>query len=301
MRKQPRATSLFPQLGFGLGLRTPHLKEVLQGHSSAQWFEVIAENYMGEGGTLRRGLEQVRRDHPVFFHGVSLSIGSTDPLCRDYLKKLKSMIARFDPAVVSDHLCWTGVNGENLHDLMPLPYTEKAIRHVVSRIERVQEALGRRILIENVSSYLNYRSSEMEEWEFLSEIALRADCGILLDINNIYVSSVNHGFDAKAYLDALPAHRVGQMHLAGHSTRELPDGRSFLIDTHDEPVRAEVWELYRHACESVGAINTMIERDGNIPALAELENELNQARRIALGPNEPARAARANAQSCHPA
>lgn len=290
-----------PSLGVGLGLRTVHYAHILEHEPAVDWFEVLSENYMQTKGRPLHFLDRIAERYPVALHGVSLSIGSTDPLCRDYLKKLKSMIARFDPAVVSDHLCWTGVNGENLHDLMPLPYTEKTIRHVVSRIERVQERLGRRILIENVSSYLNYRSSEMEEWEFLSEIALRADCGLLLDINNIYVSSVNHGFDPKAYLDALPAHRVGQMHLAGHSTRELPDGRSFLIDTHDEPVRAEVWELYRHACESVGAINTMIERDGNIPALAELENELNQARRIALGPTEPARAARANAQSCHPA
>ena len=209
-------------------------------------------------------------------HGVSLSIGSTDPLNRDYLRQLKQLAVRVEPRWISDHLCWTGAHSKNMHDLLPLPYTEEAIQHVVSRVQRVQDFLGRRILLENVSSYLTYKQSTMTEWEFLREIAERADCLILFDVNNIYVSSVNHNFDPLDYLNAIPRERVQQIHLAGH--RNLG---THIIDTHDEPIVDPVWELYRAAVRRFGNVSTMIERDDNIPPLEELLAELGQARHIA--------------------
>ncbi|MBI3558426.1 MAG: DUF692 domain-containing protein [Deltaproteobacteria bacterium] len=281
--------NLFPRLGFGLGLRPEHYSEVLAGRPSIDWFEVISENYLIDGGRPLYFLEKIRTRHPIVMHGVSLSIGSADPLNKDYLARLKRLVDRFEPALVSDHACWTGVNGQNLHDLMPLPYTEESIAHVVERVKRVQDVLKRRILLENVSSYLTYKHSEMEEWEFLTEISTRADCGLLLDINNIYVSSINHGFDPARFLDGVPVHRVGQFHLAGHSSREA-DAESdfgpkflpkFLIDTHDHPVCPEVWALYAQALRRFGSVSTMIERDANIPALEVLEAELAHAREIA--------------------
>jgi uncharacterized protein (UPF0276 family) len=214
----------------------------------------------------------------MVMHGVSLSIGSTDPLDREYLHAVRMLARRIEPAWISDHLCWTGVEGRNMHDLLPLPYTEEALGHVAARIGEVQDALGCQILIENVSSYLSYRGSEMTEWEFLSEVARRADCAILLDINNIYVSSVNHGFDASLYLRGVPKERVRQFHLAGHS-----DMGGHLIDTHDHPIAPAVWALYREALAEFGRIPTMIERDDNIPPLEELLSELEVARRIAAG------------------
>jgi uncharacterized protein (UPF0276 family) len=271
---------LFPDLGMGLGLRPEHYRDVLAGKTRAAWFEVVSENFMLDGGRPISVLEQVRRDYPVVLHGVSLSIGSTDPLDKKYLTRLKGLADLIEPAMVSDHACWTGVNGENLHDLLPLPYTEEAIRHVAARVSKVQDVLGRRIMLENVSSYLTYAHSEMEEWDFLAEIARRADCGILLDVNNVYVSAVNHGFDPITFLEGIPLERVGQFHLAGHSTNELENGRKFLVDTHDHPVCDEVWELLERAVERFGPVPTMIERDANIPALAELENELSVAERI---------------------
>jgi uncharacterized protein (UPF0276 family) len=207
---------------------------------------------------------------------VSLSIGSTDPLDRDYLARLKALAARVEPAWISDHLCWTGVGGQNLHDLLPLPYTEEAVAHVAQRVLRVQEFLGRRILLENVSSYLTYRHSTMHEWEFLAAVAERADCLILLDLNNVYVSSVNHDFDPRAYLDAIPRERVQQFHLAGH--RNLG---THLIDTHDEAIVDPVWALYTRALQRFGPLSTLIERDDRIPPLAELLHELAHARRLA--------------------
>jgi hypothetical protein len=212
----------------------------------------------------------------MVMHGVSLSIGSTDPIDFNYLAGVKALAARIEPHWISDHLCWTGIEGRNLHDLLPLPYTEEALATVVSRVGQVQDALGRQILLENVSSYLTFHASEMSEWEFLREVAQRADCAILLDINNIYVSSVNHGFDPLTYLKAIPKSRVRQFHLAGHS-----DLGGHLIDTHDHPVAAPVWNLYRAAIEQFGAVPTMIERDDNIPELTELVAELDMAREIA--------------------
>ena len=263
-------------LGFGLGLRAEHYEAVLQDRPHVDWFEVLSENYLVPGGKPLHFLERIRERYPLVMHGVSLSIGSTAQLDLDYLRELKALAARIEPQWVSDHLCWTGVDGVNLHDLMPLPYTEEALRHVAERVARVQDCLGRRILLENVSSYVAYTSSEMSEWEFLAALAARADCEILLDINNIYVSSVNHGFDPLQFLNGVPIERVRQFHLAGHRNR----GR-YIIDTHDAPIVAPVWELYKAAIARFGEVATMIERDANIPPLAELVSELDVARRLA--------------------
>ena len=262
--------------GFGLGLRTPHYEAILDEPHAIDWLEVITENYLGAGGKPLNYLERVRERYPLVMHGVSLSIGSTDPLDLAYLADVKALAARIEPHWISDHLCWTGIEGRNLHDLLPLPYTEEALSAVVSRVDQVQNALGRQILLENVSSYLTFHASEMSEWEFLREVAQRADCAILLDINNIYVSSVNHGFDPLTYLQAIPKSKVRQFHLAGHS-----DLGGHLIDTHDHPIAAPVWNLYRAALAHFGAVPTMIERDDNIPALSELVTELDRAREIA--------------------
>jgi hypothetical protein len=272
-----------PSLGFGLGLRPVHYEAILSGETApaVDWFEILSENYLVPGGRPLHHLDRVRERYPLAMHGVSLSIGSTDPLDIDYLKSLKALAARVQPAWISDHLCWTGAYGTNLHDLMPLPYTEEAIRHVVSRVQNVQDLLGRRLLLENVSSYVSYRQSEMNEWEFLTAIAERADCLILLDVNNIYVSSVNHEFDPYEYLRAIPPARVQQFHLAGHSHEG-----ACIIDTHDHPIVDPVWQLYAEAVRRFPGVSTMIERDDNIPPLAELLVELDRARGIARAARE---------------
>jgi uncharacterized protein (UPF0276 family) len=257
-----------PPLGHGVGLRREHFDRVLSAPTRVDWFEVISENFMVGGGRPLDVLTRVRRDYPVVLHGVSLSIGSTDPIDAGYLTRLKDLAARVEPAWVSDHLCWTGVGGRNAHDLLPLPYTEEALRHVAARIDRVQSSLGRRIAIENVSSYLTYTSSTMTEWDFLKAVAERADCGILLDVNNIFVSAFNHRFDPVAYIEAIPPERVWQIHLAGHS-----DHGTYLLDTHDHPVRDEVWDLYGRAIARFGPTATLIEWDGNIPEWDRLEAE----------------------------
>jgi uncharacterized protein len=270
-----------PGLGHGVGLRRDHFDRVLSAPTSVDWFEVISENFMVRGGRPLDVLTRVRRDYPVVMHGVSLSIGSSDPLDESYLARLRDLAERIEPAWVSDHLCWTGVGGHNAHDLLPLPYTEEALAHVVARVTRVQEILGRRIALENVSSYLTFTASTMPEWEFLREVARRADCGILLDVNNIFVSSVNHRFDPVAYVEGIPVDRVWQFHLAGHS-----DHGTYLLDTHDHPVREEVWDLYRRAVARFGRVATLVEWDGNIPAWDRLEAESGRAReeeRRALG------------------
>jgi uncharacterized protein (UPF0276 family) len=261
--------------GFGLGLRTPHYEAMLNEPHDIDWLEVITENYLVPGGKPLDYLERIRERFPLVMHGVSLSIGSTDPLDCKYLADVRALAARIEPHWISDHLCWTGIEGRNLHDLLPLPYTEEALAAVVARVGQVQEALGRQILLENVSSYLTYQASEMSEWEFLREVAQRADCAILLDINNIYVSSVNHGFDPLAYLHAIPKSRVRQFHLAGHS-----DLGGHLIDTHDHPIVEPVWNLYGAAVAHFGTVPTMIERDDNIPELGELVAELDIAREL---------------------
>jgi uncharacterized protein len=271
-----KGTDSRPYLGFGLGLRVPHYQTILDTKPPIDWFEILSENYMVPGGKPLYHLDRVRRDYPVVMHGVSLSIGSTDPLNRDYLESLKQLAACAEPAWVSDHLCWTGVHGKNMHDLLPLPYTEEAVTHVADRIAQVQDYLGRQILIENVSSYLTYKDSGVSEWEFLRAVVERADCLILLDINNIYVSSFNHGFDPIAYLDGVPRARVQQFHLAGHRNLD-----THIVDTHDEPIVDPVWELYEAAVRRFGPISTMIERDDNIPPLEDLLVELDRARVIA--------------------
>jgi uncharacterized protein len=267
-----------PSLGFGLGLRVEHYEAVLADRPPVDWFEVLTENYLVPGGKPLNYLMRIRERYPLALHGVSLSIGSTAPLNREYLRQVKALAARVEPEWVSDHLCWTGVAGRNTHDLLPLPYTREAVDHVVARVRTVQEVLERRILLENVSSYVSFRGAPLTEWEFLAEIAERADCLILLDVNNIYVSAVNHEFDPLAYLNAIPPARVQQIHLAGHE-----DHGDYLVDTHDHPVRDAVWELYAAAVRRLGPVSTMIERDDHIPPLAELCAELDEARRVARG------------------
>jgi len=266
-----------PFLGFGLGLRAEHYQDILeQQPKSIDWLEILSENYMIDGGKPLYFLDRIRQDYPMVMHGVSMSLGSTDPLDYDYLKQLKSLIDRVEPHWYSDHLCWTGVDNKNMHDLLPLPYTEEAIDHIAQRISRVQDFIGRQMLIENLSSYITYCEDVMPEWEFLSAIAEKADCYLLLDVNNIYVSSHNHHFDPIEYLEGVPKDRVWQHHLAGHSN----DG-NLIIDTHDDDIIDPVWALYEQTAKRFGPVSTMIERDGNIPELASVIAELEQARQIA--------------------
>lgn len=262
-------------LGHGVGLRTKHFAQLLAAPPPVDWIEAISENFMAPGGRPLTVLEKVRREVPVVLHGVSLSIGSTDPLSETYLDRLADLARRVEPAWISDHLSWGSHRGRYVHDLWPLPYTEEAVRHVVSRVAPVQEQLGRQILLENVSSYVAFRESEMPEWEFLAEVARRADCGILLDVNNVYVSARNHGFDPYAYLAGVPADRVGQIHLAGHSDK----GR-YLLDTHDHEVPAPVWDLYREAVRRLGPVSTLIEWDDHIPPLERLVEESRRAEAV---------------------
>ncbi|MCG3176788.1 MAG: hypothetical protein MOGMAGMI_01752 [Candidatus Omnitrophica bacterium] len=263
----------WPRLGCGVGLRSTHYDTVLSEHPRMDWFEAITENFMDSGGRPVRILEEVRRRYPVALHGVSLSIGSADPLHPRYLSRLRELVDRIEPFVVSDHLCWCGVDGDSLHDLLPLPFTEEAIEHVVRRVGQVQELLGRPILIENVSSYVTYRHSTVPEWEFLAETARRSGCGILLDLNNVYVNSVNHGFDPSEYLRRLPGELVGQFHLAGHTNM----GR-YLFDTHGGEVIDPVWRLYEQALELYGKVSTLIEWDDRIPSFERLAEEARKAR-----------------------
>lgn len=271
-----RAPGDRPQLGFGLGLRNEHFQDVLDQSPAVDWFEILSENFMVPGGKPRHYLRAIRERYPMVMHGVSLSIGSTDPLDRDYLRALKQLACEVQPAWLSDHLCWTSIGGHNSHDLLPLPFTSEALNHVVSRVQQVQDVLGREILLENASTYAEFRDPEWTEWDFLAELSRRSGCRILLDVNNIYVSARNHGFDADAYVAAMPADKVWQIHLAGHS-----DYGSYVIDTHDHPVCDAVWALYQRALQRLGPVSTMIERDDNIPALAELVAELDLARAAA--------------------
>lgn len=272
---QHKNVQKMPYLGFGLGLRPDYYEEILAKNPDLDWLEIVTENYLIPGGKPLYYLEKIRANYPIVMHGVSLSIGSTDPLDMGYLRQLKALVARIEPKWVSDHLCWTGVNGINAHDLLPIPYTAEAIKHIVSRIQHVQDFLGRPILIENVSSYLTYKQSEMTEWDFIHEIVKQAGCYILLDVNNVYVSSVNHQFNPLDYIEAMPAERVAQIHLAGHSNHS-----DYIIDTHDAPIIQPVWDLYTATIRRLGKISTMIERDDNMPPLDELLAELNQAKEI---------------------
>jgi uncharacterized protein len=274
-----------PSPGFGLGLRPDHYPEFLGQPQPVNWLEIISENYMVPGGKPLAMLDAIRADYPVVMHGVSLSIGSDEPLDMDYLGQLKALEQRVEPLWISDHLCWTGINAHNTHDLLPLPYDAPALDCVVGNIARVQDYLGRRILIENPSSYVTFHSSDRSEWEFLAEMAERADCLLLLDVNNIYVSARNHGFDALDYLAGLPAGRIQQIHLAGHS-----DMGDYVIDTHDADVCDAVWDLYAEAIGMFGSVATMIERDDDIPPLADVIAELDRARALAASVSEPVHA-----------
>jgi hypothetical protein len=264
------------RLGFGVGLRPTHYGAFLEASPRVDWVEAISENFMGLGGRPLQVLEQARRERPVVLHGVSLAIGSVEPLDRRYLAQLAGLIQRIEPALVSDHLCWGRAHGRFAHDLLPLPYTEEALAHVVSRVSEVQELLGRRLVLENVSSYFTWKASELTEWDFVREVALRADCELLLDVNNVYVSARNHGFDARTYLDAMPVGRVAQIHLAGHQDRG-----DVVIDTHEGEVADAVWELYAYALRRLGEVPTLIEWDEAVPALPVLLAEAEKARAVA--------------------
>lgn len=268
-------TAVFPRLDYGIGLRPPHYQDVLAGNASGgvDWFEVITENFFGAGGNPRRVLRAVRERYPVALHGVSLSIGSTDALDARYLDALARLVGEIEPAIVSDHLCWSSFGGHTVHDLWPLPYTEAALAHVVERVVQVQERLRRRILLENPSSYATFQASSIPEAEFLAEVARRADCGILLDVNNVYVSARNHGWDCEAYLAAIPRERVGYIHLAGHS-----EASDHVLDTHDGPVADAVWALYRAAIRRFGRVPTLVEWDDDIPPLTVVIAQVDRAR-----------------------
>ena len=272
----PAADPRLPALGCGLGLRVEHYSAILEQAPPVDWLEILSENYLVPGGRPLHYLEQFRARYPVVMHGVSLSIGSVEPLNRAYLGELKALAARIEPEWISDHLCWTGVDGINLHDMLPLPYTEEALAHVVARVGAVQDLLGRRLVLENVSSYIGYTCAQMSEWEFLDELARRADCLLLLDVNNVYVSARNHGFDPLHFLHGIDPQRVQQLHIAGHD-----DEGDLVIDTHDAAVRAEVWDLLAATYQRFGAVSTLIERDDKVPPLATLVDELDHARSIA--------------------
>lgn len=266
----------FPNLGFGLGLRTDHYNDIIETKPAIDWFEILSENYLVPGGKPLYYLDQIKEHYPIVMHGVSMSLGSTAPLDWDYLKQIKALAKRVDAKWISDHVCWTGVHQKNMHDLLPLPYTQECINHMVSRIKQVQDFLEQPMLIENASTYLTYAHSEMTEWDFLREVTEQADCYLLLDVNNIYVSSFNHQFDPMDYLNGIPLNRPKQIHLAGHS-----NNGDHIIDTHDSDVIDPVWNLYAKALDRFGFISTMIERDDHIPPLSELMMELEQAKHIA--------------------
>jgi uncharacterized protein (UPF0276 family) len=263
-------------LGFGLGLRPVYYPDILEAKPKVDWFEIISENYMVPGGRPIAMLDRIRADYPIVMHGVSMSLASTDPLDFDYLRDLRALAERIEPAWISDHLAWTGVHGVNLHDLLPIPYTQEALTHIVDRIKRVQDFLGRRLVVENASTYVTFHESEMDEWAFVKEMAERADCLLLLDVNNVFVSGFNHGFDAEHFIESVPVERVVRLHMAGHT-----DSETHKIDTHDQPVCEEVWALYEKARRRFGDVSVMIERDDNFPPFPELLAELQRTREIA--------------------
>jgi len=262
-------------LGFGIGLRSVHFQHILQNNPTIDWFEVLSENYLDTGGRPLHVLDQVAERYPVVLHGVSLSVGSTDAVNFDYLRKLKALAKRIKAHWISDHLCWTGVTGLNTHDLLPMPYTDQALRHAIERVKIIQDFLGRPIALENASTYLEFAASTWPESEFLAAIAEQANCGILLDVNNVYVSSFNHGFDPEAYIDRIPSDRVVQMHLAGHTNKG-----THILDTHSYYVIETVWKLYRYAHRRLGGVATLLEWDANIPEFDIVHGEALKARRF---------------------
>ena len=261
----------------GVGLRAQHYQEFLAIWPAAGWLEVHPENYFAAGGKPLHLLEQLRAHYPLSLHGVGLSIGSTDPLNMRHLDKLKELIQRFAPALVSEHVSWGSVGGRYHNDLLPLPYTEEALEHMVVRVSQVQDYLGRQILVENISSYLEYELSNIPEWEFITALARRAGCGLLLDVNNLYVNACNHGFDPATFLAAIPVALVQEIHLAGFTLNTFSDGGQILIDTHSRPVCEEVWALYRQAVRRFGPISTLIEWDADLPPLTVLLSEASRA------------------------
>ena len=263
----------YPDLGFGIGLRTVHFAHILEHQPKIDWFEILSENFMDTGGRPMYVLDQVAERYPVVLHGVSMSVGSTDPLNLPFLSKLKALAKRTNAHWVSDHLCWTGVSGLNLHDLLPMPYTDNSLRHTVDRVRKIQEILERPIALENPSTYLEFEHSDWTEANFLATLAEEADCALLLDVNNVFVSAFNHGFDAKQYIDRMPADRVVQNHLAGH----LHKG-THIIDTHSDHVIDEVWELYRYSYERTGGVATLLEWDQDIPGFEVVHAEALKAR-----------------------
>ena len=272
---RPRFSSATIPVSSGIGLRAPHVREIVDSGPDLGWVEVHSENYFGDGGQPHRFLERIRADYPLSLHGVGLGLGSADPLDLEHLRKLARLIERYEPGLVSEHLCWSAAGGRHLNELLPLPYTEEALDHVCGRIDALQDTLRRRVLIENVSGYLEFRHSSIPEWEFLAEVARRSGCAILLDVNNVYVNAMNHGFDARAYLAAMPADAVQEIHLAGFDA-----SGPCLIDTHGTPVAHEVWSLYRETIARLGPRPTLIEWDTDIPPLATLIAEAAKAEAI---------------------
>ncbi|WP_405600256.1 MULTISPECIES: DUF692 domain-containing protein [unclassified Pseudoalteromonas] len=262
-------------LGFGLGLRAPHFEQIIAQQPSVDWFEIISENYFVAGGKPWHYLNKIRADYPIVMHGVSMSIGSVDPINKAYLNQLKNTIERVEPQWVSDHLCFTQVGGINSHDLLPMPYTNEALNHLATKIAQVQDYLGREMIFENVSSYLTYNDSQMTEWEFLAQLHKQTGCKFLMDVNNVYVSARNHDFNAMDYLAAIPSTAIAQIHLAGHQ-----DFGTHIIDTHDEDVPDAVWDLYQQYAQTLSPTSTMIERDDNIGSLDELISELEHAKTL---------------------
>ena len=266
----------WPKLGFGVGLRAEHYREIESSPRRVDWFEAITENYLDTAGRPLATLERIRADYPVALHGVALSIGSAEPVDPVYLERLRALVDSIEPALVTDHLCWTGIGRRKLYDLLPLPYTDQVLHLVVDKVRAVQDALGRRIALENPSTYVAFDCSTIDEWEFLAAVAERADCGVLLDVNNVYVSASNLGFDAERYIDAIPADRVAQIHLAGFT-----DMGTHLFDTHSTPVSEEVWQLFTRAAARFGPVSTMVEWDADIPPFDRLCAEVARARTLA--------------------
>ncbi len=265
----------------GVGLKPEHMNGIVQSPPDVGWFEVHAENYMGAGGQPHRFLEWVRERYPLSVHGVGLSIGGASPLDKNHLRRLNAVIDRYEPALFSEHLAWSTHDGAYLNDLLPVPYTAATLAHVAAHVDEVQDALGRQMLIENPSTYIAFEATELAETEFLSELARRTGCGLLLDVNNVYVSAQNHGFDADAYIGAFPIEYVHEIHLAGFFEAEDSAGERFLIDAHDSPVRDAVWALYARAIRRTGALPTLIEWDNDIPPLATLVAQAAKADRLA--------------------
>lgn len=263
-------------LGFGLGLRSTYYQAILEQRPAIDWFEIVSENYLVAGGKALYFFDAIGEQYPLVMHGVSLSIGGPHELDRDYLRQLKHLAERVQPAWISDHLCWSRGNAHQLHDLLPLPYTEESLQHVAARVRQVQDVIERPLVLENVSSYLRCADDQFSEWQFLAALSELSGCELLLDVNNVYVSARNHGFDAWEFISSLPKQRVRQLHLAGHS-----DYGSYLIDTHDQPVSDPVWQLYQRTLQHLGPVSTLLERDDHFPVLDELLGELDKARRVA--------------------